>query len=428
MAGTTIHVYKGIIVQAPRLGALECAEAAYLVAEGGRIAGVFEELPGKYQNAALEDFGDCLIVPSFTDLHLHAPQYCMMGMGFDLPLLEWLNAYTFKEEARFADVGFARTVYEALAAELVRRGTTRVCMFSSLHREGTLILMDALERAGVTGYVGKVNMDRNGLPGILQETTEESVRETLRWLEGCHFDHVKPILTPRFTPSCTDELMAALGRLAQEKGLYVQSHLSENLGEIQWVKELHPDCQQYWETYDKYGLWKEHTIMAHCVHSDRRECDAMRRAGVVVAHCAGSNINLCSGVSPVREMLQQGIWVTLGSDIAGGACLPMYKVATMSIRASKIKRIETDWSEDFLTVPEAYYLATSSGHRYFGDGDGFAPGNRLHAIVVDDGDFTEASHPLTVRERFERAIYMLHRHNITAVWSDGRCVVGQMLQ
>ena len=95
----------------------------------------------------------------------------------------------------------------------------------------------------------------------------------------------------------------------------------------------------------------------------------MRRAGVVVAHCAGSNINLCSGVSPVREMLQQGIWVTLGSDIAGGACLPMYKVATMSIRASKIKRIETDWSEDFLTVPEAYYLATTSGHRYFGDGD-----------------------------------------------------------
>lgn len=94
--------------------------------------------------------------------------------------------------------------------------------------------------------------------------------------------------------------------------------------------------------------------------------------------------------------------MTLGSDIAGGACLPMYKVATMSIRASKIKRIETDWSEDFLTVPEAYYLATSSGHRYFGDRDGFAPGNRLHAIVVDDSDFTEASHPLTVRERFER--------------------------
>ena len=155
MAESTIHVYKGTIVQAPSLGALESTEAAYLVTESGRIAGVFDKLPGKYQNAACEDFGDCLIVPAFTDLHLHAPQYCMMGMGFDLPLLEWLNAYTFREEARFADAGFARTVYEALAAELVRRGTTRVCMFSSLHREGTLILMDALERAGIVGLCGQ---------------------------------------------------------------------------------------------------------------------------------------------------------------------------------------------------------------------------------------------------------------------------------
>ena len=149
------------------------------------------------------------------------------------------------------------------------------------------------------------------------------------------------------------------------------------------------------------------------------------------AYIVGSGLaSLAAACFLVRDAQMPGdhIHILEAMDIAGGACLPMYKVATMSIRASKIKRIETDWSEDFLTVPEAYYLATSSGHRYFGDGDGFAPGNRLHAIVVDDGDFTEASHPLTVRERFERAIYMLHRHNITAVWSDGRCVVGQMLQ
>ena len=265
-------------------------------------------------------------------------------------------------------------------------------------------------------------MDRNALPGILQETTEESVSETLRWLDGCHFEHVRPIITPRLTPSCSNELMAALGEIARDRGLYVQSHLSENRGEIAWVKELHPDCPQYWETYDKYGLWKDHTVMAHCVHSDARECAAIRRAGVVVAHCAGSNINLCSGVSPVREMLQQGIWVTLGSDIAGGAQLPMYKVITMSIRASKIKRMETDWSEDFLTVPEGYYLGTTAGHRYFGGGEGFAVGQPLHAIVVDDGDFPEPVRPLTVRERFERSLYMLHRHNITAVWSHGRQV------
>ena len=425
----SLTIIKGTILSAPTLGQLDALPGGYLVAEDGLIRGVYGSLPEQYAGAPVEDWGDALILQSFADLHLHAPQYPMLGMGMDLPLLDWLNAYAFPTEARFADTGYAREIYSRLARELIANGTTRVCMFSSLHTDATLILMEELEKAGVTGYVGKVNMDRNAAPGLLEETTEESRRETLRWLDACQdFRLVKPMLTPRFTPSCTDELMAFLGKLAAERDLPVQSHLSENQAEMAWVRQLHPGCQQYWETYDKYGLWKEHTIMAHCVHSDRRECDAMRRAGVVVAHCAGSNINLCSGVSPVREMLQQGIWVTLGSDIAGGACLPMYKVATMSIRASKIKRIETDWSEEFLTVPEAYYLATSSGHRYFGDGDGFAPGNRLHAIVVDDGDFTEASHPLTVRERFERAIYMLHRHNITAVWSDGRCVVGQMLQ
>ena len=323
----------------PRLGELDIREHGYLVLEDGVVQGVYDALPQALASAPITDYGDRLIMQSFVDMHLHAPQYPMLGMGMDLPLLDWLNTYTFRTEARFADPDFARRTYRRLASDLITNGTTRVCMFSSLHTEATWILMEELERAGVTGYVGKVNMDRNALPGILQETTEESVSETLRWLDGCHFEHVRPIITPRFTPSCSNELMAALGEIARDRGLYVQSHLSENRGEIAWVKELHPDCAQYWETYDKYGLWKDHTVMAHCVHSDARECAAIRRAGVVVAHCAGSNINLCSGVSPVREMLQQGIWVTLGSDIAGGAQLPMYKVITMSIRASKIKRL-----------------------------------------------------------------------------------------
>lgn len=283
--------------------------------------------------------------------------------------------------------------------------------------------MDELERAGVTGYVGKVNMDRNGLPGKLQETTEESVRETLRWLDACHFEHIKPILTPRFTPSCTDGLMAELGRIAAARGLYVQSHLSESTNEIAWVKELHPECSQYWETYDKYGLWKDHTLMAHCVWSDERERAAIRDAGVVVVHCGDSNVNICSGICPVRRMVNEGLWVTLGSDIAGGAQLPMYKVITMSIRTSKARRVTDEQHPEFLTVAEGYYLGTTSGHKYFGAGEGFAVGDKLHAVVIDDGDFPEAAHPLNVEERFERAIYMTHRHNIVSVWSDGREVV-----
>ena len=244
---------------------------------------------------------------SFADMHLHAPQYPMLGMGMDLPLLDWLNTYTFPTEARFADVDYARRVYRRLATDLITNGTTRVCMFSSLHTDATLVLMDELERAGVTGYVGKVNMDRNGLPGKLQETTEESVRETLRWLDGCHFAarqaHYHAPLHAQLHQRADDPAGKAG---ATERGLYVQSHLSENTNEIAWVKELHPDCNQYWETYNKYGMWKDHTLMAHCVHSDERERRAIKDAGVVVVHCADSNVNICSGICPVRQMVRRG--------------------------------------------------------------------------------------------------------------------------
>jgi len=418
-----MEVLQGNIIHTPTLGQLETLEHGYLLLEEGVIRGVYAQLPAEYANLPCRDYGDQLIMQSFGDMHLHAPQYPMVGMGMDLPLMEWLKAYAFGTEARFADTEYARRTYRRLARELIENGTTRVCMFSSLHTDATLILMEELEKAGVVGYVGKVNMDRNALPGVLEESREQSEAETLRWLENCRFPHVKPILTPRFTPSCSDELMAWLGRLAQERGLFAQSHLSESAGEIELVEKLHPDCDQYWQTYDKFGLWKDHTVMAHCVYSDERERRAMRESGVVAVHCADSNINICSGVCPVRQMLHEGVWVTLGSDIAGGAQLPMYQVITATIRASKARRVMDGWQSDFLTVPEVYYLATTSAQRYFGGGAGFAVGDKLHAIVVDDGAFAEPVRPLTLQERFERSIYLMGKENIRAVWSEGRCVL-----
>jgi guanine deaminase len=417
-----VTILKGTIVSARSPEKPDITENGYLVAENGIITGVFPTLPEQYAGAPVEDWGDALILQSFADLHLHAPQYPMLGMGMDLPLLEWLNTYTFPAEARFADSGYARTVYRQLARELVENGTTRVCMFSSLHTDATLILMEELERAGVTGYVGKVNMDRNGAPGLLQETTEESKRETLRWLEACgSFRFIKPVLTPRFTPSCTDELMAFLGGLAAKQDLPVQSHLSENQAEMAWVRELHPDCLQYWETYAKYGLWNDRTLMAHCVWSDQRERAAMKEAGVTVVHCADSNQNLCSGVAPVRTMLKEGLKVALGSDIAGGDHLSMFDVTAAAIRASKARRIMDGWETDFLTVPEGWYLATSAGAAYFGEQPGFAAGNPLHAIVLQD-DRLPQSRPLTAAERLERCVYRRQPDAIRAVFSAGRKV------
>ena len=414
-----IEIIRGNIVEAKTFGDPKITENGYLITQDGVIQGVFSALPERYAACPQADYSGMLILQGFSDMHLHAPQYPMLGMGMDLPLMDWLKTYTFKTEARFSDQDFARDVYRSLALKLVENGTTRVCNYSSTHTDATLILVEELERAGVGGYAGKVNMDRAS--GECQETTQESKRETLRWLDACgRFSMVKPILTPRFTPSCTDELMRWLGETAKARGLSVQSHLSESRTEIELVKKLHPDCEQYWQTYDKYGLWKEKTIMAHCVHSDDREQQAMIDHNVLCVHCPDSNINICSGFAPVRQMARRGVWLALGSDIAGGAQLPMLQVITGCLRMSKARAIATEGADAFLSVGEAYYLATSAGARYFGDNDGFAPGNPLHAVVLNDASLPPSARALSVKERFERAVYLADDRNIAAVYGGGR--------
>ena len=414
-----VTILHGNIVSAPELGKLDIVEHGYLVAENGVIVGVFQNLPDKYIGHEIIGNGNNLILQSFSDMHIHAPQFPMLGMGMDMPLIEWLNTYTFPTESRFSDPEHARKVYHQLAYWLKANGTTRVCMFSSLHREGTMILMEELEEAGLSGYVGKVNMDRNGGENY-QETTWESVKETLLWLEECEkFKNIKPIITPRFTPCCTNDLMDVLGKLAKEKNLPIQSHLSENTNEIAWVKELHPDCPQYWETYEKYGMWNDRTVMAHCVWSDERERKAIKDAGVYVAHCASSNENLISGYAPIRKMLNEGVKVTLGTDIAAGDSLSMFDAAAAAIKASKARRIMDNWETDFLTVADAYYLATSAAAEFFGEKPGFAPGNPFSAIVLRDNELLLPKE-MSVLERFERSIYHRQHTAVKSVWANGK--------
>lgn len=417
-----LEALKGTIIHAPKMGETEIVENGFLLLNDGAIEGVYPNLPEGIKPEREYDFTGKLIIPSFSDLHLHAPQYAMLGMGMDLPLIDWLNTYTFKTEALFADADFARKVYRSLADELIRLGTTRVSIFASTHRESAHILMEELQRAGVTGFVGKVNMDRNTSLD-LTETMEESLRETRRFIEECrerNYHNLRPIITPRFTPSCSDALMEGLGKLAEEYNVPVQSHLSENDVEIKWVSELCPDCEQYWDSYAKRGLWRENTIMAHCVHSDAREREAIKNAGVWVAHCPDSNTNIYSGVAPVRVMLREGVKVALGSDIAGGAKLSMFHCMGETIRASKMRYYYSGKQEEekFLTVAEAFYLATSAGAGYFGAGPGFAKGDLLHAAVISD-ETLPPSRKLTGFERLERLIYADDPRCVSAVWSDG---------
>lgn len=413
---------RGTIVSADSFSELKIIPGGYLVVDDvGRIAFRGAELPEKYAGLPIEDYGNCLILQGFCDMHLHAPQYPLLGTGMDLQLLEWLNRYTFPMESKFENVDIARAVYHQLALELTAHGTTRVCMFSSIHVDATLVLMDELEKAGIEGFVGKVNMDRNGGENY-QETTEESIRNTVDWLERCsRFEHIKPIITPRFTPCCTDRLMYALSEIAKNKKIPVQSHLSENKDEVQWVRELCPDCSDYWESYLKRGLWDENTVMAHCVYSTEQEVNALRDYRVLAAHCPDSNLNLRSGIAPVKSYIRKGIRVALGSDISGGGTLPLYRTAASAIRASKCLFMKTGEASDVLTASEAYYLSTSGGQDFFGEKPGFHIGNSFHAVVVDDHQQYEI--PITDQDRVERFLYCGTKRNVLAVYSAGKKIL-----
>ena len=253
-----IFALKGNVIYTPTCGQLELRPESYLVCKNGVVAGVFESLPEWYLG--------------LVDLHVHASQYAYRGLGMDMELLDWLEHNAFPEESRFADLDYARRAYQVFTEQLKFSATTRACIFATLHRSATHILMELLEQAGQPCFVGKVNMDRNS-PDTLRETTEESLSETRQWLEeSSGFHLVRPILTPRFTPSCTDELMDGLGELQRAFGVPMQSHLSENRSEIQWVVELCPATRFYGESYARAGLFGGNcpTVMAHCVWSGGR--------------------------------------------------------------------------------------------------------------------------------------------------------------
>ncbi|HEX9027294.1 MAG TPA: amidohydrolase family protein, partial [Clostridium sp.] len=315
-----IKILKGNIIYTENSDLFNIIENGYIVVMGNCIHSVYSKLPEKYENIKIEDYDDNLIIPGFVDLHTHAPQFAIKGIGYDKELIPWLETYTFPEEAKFKDISYAKKIYKEFVNELYNEGTTRAVIFATIHIEATEVLMDLLEEKGIVSYVGKVNMDTN-CPDTLKEDSDESINKTTQWIQNCNekYKLVKPIITPRFVPSCTSYLMKELGNIAMKNNLPVQSHLSENLSEIDWVKELHPECENYGDTYNKFNLFGQtKTIMAHCVHLTEEEINTIAKNEVVIAHCPTSNVNLSSGIAPISKLLRKNIKIGLGSDIAGG--------------------------------------------------------------------------------------------------------------
>ena len=418
-------VLKGHICHSVDRDHLVIRENHYVVCVDDRCAGVYPILPAKYRGLPLQDYGDRMIVPGMIDLHIHAPQFAYRGLGMDMELLEWLNQHTFPEESKYGDMDYAEVAYSQFVNHLRRSETTRAVVFATIHAPATEMLMEKLDQSGLISYVGKVNMNRHSPMYLVEASTLEALRNTRTWLEHTagKWERTKPILTPRFIPSCTDDLLYRLSDLRKEFNIPVQSHLSENLSEIEWVKELVPTARNYGDAYRKFGLFggDHKCVMAHCVYSDVLEMEYMRQNDVFVAHSPESNINLTSGVAPVNKFLDYGVKVGLATDVAAGSHESIFKAMTHAIQASKLRWRLLDQSVKPLTFDTAFYLATRGGGEFFGKVGAFDPGYEFDAVVLDD---TSLDHPqpLTVRERLERFAYLADDRNLHAKYAAGRKV------
>lgn len=419
-------IIKGCFIDCESPDRIRVCENGFLPVIDGLCRDIAPVVPERYQGLDVTDYGDCLILPGMTDLHVHAPQFSFRGLGMDLELLDWLNTYTFPEEAKYRDPAYAEEAYGLFVKALVHSTTTRAAIFATIHPAATLGLMERLEQTGLRTFVGKVNMDRNCPDSLREPDAEAAIAETERWIQeaGSRFVQTKPILTPRFIPTCSDALMDGLKILQKRYNLPLQSHLSENYAEIAWVRELSPASACYAAAYESFGLFGgDHPcIMAHCVHSTDEELELIRRNNVYIAHSPESNMNLASGAAPVSRYLELGLNVGLASDVAGGSSLSMFQAMMHAIQVSKLRWRLLDSSIRPLTLEQAFYLATVGGGSFFGKVGRFAEGYEFDAVVLDDRNLCHPQ-PLDPRSRLERAVYLSDDRNIAAKYVAGKKIL-----
>lgn len=428
---------KGDICWCSSPRALETARNSFLLCLDGKTGGVFKEIPKQYAQLPVKDYSYKLIIPGLTDLHVHASQFAFRALGMDMELLDWLKNLTFPEEAKYRDPGYAREAY-ACFVDHVRKGpNTRLCVFATIHAEGTLLLMDMLEESGLVSLVGKVSMDRN-CPDYLCESGAAGA--VTGWLESCaknqkegRYRNTAPILTPRFIPCCSDELMKQIACIQEKYGAPVHSHLSETRKEIEWVKKLCPKSGSYAGAYAEAGLLGggAPTIMAHCVWPEESEIRLLAERGVYVAHCPQSNTNLSSGIAPVRRLLDNGVSLGLGSDVAGGVHTSIFRAMADAIQVSKLRQVLVAPEEKALSLEEAFYMGTAGGGSFFGKlrqpgyelgpSGSFETGWDFDALVIDEGDKTARTDLRTddIRSRLERAVYLTDDRNIVSKYVRG---------
>jgi guanine deaminase len=387
------------------------------------------------------------VLPGFVDLHLHAPQYPQIGTALDRPLEEWLHSHTFPLEARFADLAFARPVYEGLVDDLLANGTTTAMLFATIHDAATRLLVDICLEKGLRALVGRVAMDD---PATCPDDYRDPSAAVAIEGSAALIDYVRahpdnaggsvlPVVTPRFIPSCSDDLLEGLGGLARDRDCHVQTHCSESDWQDAYAQERFGRRDA--ECLDRFGLMTARTVLAHGVLLSDGDMELIAARGAGVAHCPLSNVYLSSAVFPLRAALAKGLKVGLGTDVAGGPSLSMFSTARATVAVSRVLEQGADpaLAPDMRGRPgsaidwrTAFHLATAGGAAALGLPIGtFEPGRAFDAMLIDleapdaslriDDDADEE----TV---LQKILYTAARANIAAVWVGGRGVAGRAAQ
>ncbi|MGB8169459.1 MAG: guanine deaminase [Chthoniobacteraceae bacterium] len=367
---TGIRVF---LIDSPEFGRLRSWPDGALVIDGGRIAEI-----GDYSTLSKRPRAQPIrwlhsdrvaVFPGLIDVHSHVPQYPAVARGTS-ELLPWLQQYIFPLEREFTG-GRARREAAAFFAELARQGTTTAMLYTAIFEDSCEAAFQAAAASGLRVIMGKIMMDL-GSYGKLEPTQivstslQESERLCKTW-HGAAGGLLDYAVSPRFAIACSEEMMRGAAALAAKYGTYIQTHLAENLSEIERVRQMYPWASDYTDVYLGCGLLTPRTVLGHCVHLSAAERETLANAGSSVAHCPTANLFLRSGILPLETVRAAGLRVGLGSDVAAGPELNLWRVMRCVLESQKARSFYQPETE----VPSpgaALHLATQGGADALGKG------------------------------------------------------------
>ncbi|MCI5087303.1 MAG: guanine deaminase [Rhodovulum sp.] len=290
-----------------------------------------------YPEAEVTDFGQKLIMAGFVDAHVHYPQTAIIA-SWGKRLIDWLNTYTFPEEMRFADPDYAGEIAARYLDLLIANGTTSVCSYCTIHPASVDAFFTAATERGMRVFGGKTCMDRNA-PDGLRDTAQSAYDDSAALLAKWHGqDRNGYVITPRFAPTSTPEQLEALGALwAEHPDCLMQTHLSEQTDEIEWVASLYPESRDYLDVYERYGLLGERALFGHAIHLTGRERAHLRDAHAGLIHCPTSNTFIGSGLFDLDGLMDEGHRIGLATDTGGGSSFSMLRTMAAAYEIGQLR-------------------------------------------------------------------------------------------